>query len=328
MLGLRVLTMCLNVKSKEMKKVSVFVALCFAILVSSCSNIPSKSVMEPLTTDELSKIVKTDTLFAELYKFVSKKVEKIDDINKAKYYDVTYSELYDCIKYMKDSSNFVTLKDQKTKEWEEKFGKYPLMVNPTLEVWMEKKNELSLDRYVKIEFHALDKEYYSYSGGLKQLNFAFKVTPLEGPVEQLKFAYRYSPKINSSKGEFHNCLMSSPVEKECVRYWKADYDAEKLLGNKTSEEFVRDYNIDIEVTDVRKDGKNYSIDDLAIPKSVTRCWDCDSIKYPSLYKSYKEDVIKEVINPDYKSKSEMISKAIQDDIESKYGRIVEFMKVL
>lgn len=296
--------------------------LMIPIILGSCSSIPSKSIMEPLETDELAKIIKSDTMFETFYSTVSKVVETLSDIDKAKYSDITYSSFYDCYKFMNDSNQTKPLAKEFEAEWNDKYSKYENKVDSVMEYWKNYIAENSLSRYVSIEFDHLDKEYYSYSHDVKEVHFAFKLTPKDGAkIEQIKFNYRYSAKINDYRGELNPCISTSPFSSSVVRYWKVDYSDEKRLKNVSSADFKRDYNIEFEITDIRMNGKNYSVDDLKVPKSVKNYMDTTF----SLYTLYKEDVIKETIYPEYIDKSDYLFQRIKEVISKEYPREYEFL---
>lgn len=197
-------------------------------ILVSCSSIPSKSIMDPLGTNELATIIKKDTLFEKFYTTVTKQVEKLSDIDKAKYSDITYSSFYDLYKFMNDTNQTKLLAKKFEAEWNDKYSKYGNKVDSVMEYWKTYIAENSLSRYVSIEFDHLDKEYYSYSHDVKEVHFAFKLTPKDGAkIEQIKFNYRYSAKINDYRGERNPCISTSPFSSSVVRYWKVDYSNEK-----------------------------------------------------------------------------------------------------
>lgn len=296
--------------------------LLISMFMVSCSSIPSKSIMEPLETDELAKLIKKDTMFEKFYSTVSKTVEKLSDIDKAKYNDITYSSFYDCYKFMNDSNQTKPLTKEFEADWNSKYAQYDNKVDSVIDYWKQYIADNSLSRYVSIEFDHLDKEYYSYLHEVKNINFAFRLTPKNGAkIEQIKFNYRYSAKINDYRGEQNRCISTSPFSSSVVRYWKVDYSDEKRLKNVSSADFTRDYNIEFEITDLRMDGKNFSMDDLNVPKSVKNYMDTTF----SLWSLYKDDVIKETIYPEYIDKSDYVYKRIKEEIAKRFPREYEFI---
>ena len=51
-------------------------------MIASCNKISDKPVSEKLSTDELSKAIKSDTLFADFYEEIRKEVDDMSDIKK------------------------------------------------------------------------------------------------------------------------------------------------------------------------------------------------------------------------------------------------------
>ena len=85
-----------------MKKVWLFFFV-ISFLIASCNKISDKPVSEKLSTDELSKAIKSDTLFADFYEEIRKEVDDMSDIKKATYNDVTYRRLFQYVKFLRFS---------------------------------------------------------------------------------------------------------------------------------------------------------------------------------------------------------------------------------
>lgn len=298
------------------------------VCICSCDPVPNKSVFIPLTSDELAPIIKKDTLFTSFYEAVKEGVEGFNEIEKAKFNDITYRSLYRIAKFTSDTTKVNPLRRQWEQEWEEQYGGYAEKVDSVLNYWTDYKAANSLDRFIKVEFAVVDKDYYSYSYDVKDVNLGFRLTPLQGTVEQVKFNYRYSAKIDDFYGEKHRCISTSPVSSPVVRYWEVDYSDEKRLKSVSTSEFIRDYDIAIEVTDVRKDGVNYSIDDLHIPSSVREVWDTDQGKYPYLYAARKEDIITDLLCPTYKREYAYVNDKMGELLKSKFPRDYEFYEYM
>ena len=301
---------------------------CSVVCVFSCSRIPDKSIFKPLSSDELAHIIKKDTLFADFYEGIQEGVKSFNEIERAKYNDITYRSLYRVVQFSSDTTKVYPLRRQWLKEWEEQFGGYEAKVDSVLSYWADYKAANSLDRFVKVEFAVVDKEYYSYSHDVREVNLGFRLTPLQGAVEQIKFNYRYSAKINDFYGDKHRCISTSPFSSSVVRYWEVEYSDEKRLKNVSTSEFIRDYDIEIEVTDVRKDGVNYSLDDLHIPSSVEKVWDTDQGQYPYLYQARRQDIITELLCPSYKPDYSYVSDKLAELLKGKFPRDYAFIEYM
>lgn len=179
----------------------------------------------------------------------------------------------------------------------------------------------SLDKYVKIELVRIDKEFYEYIGGIKEVNLGFRLTPLQGPIEQIRFNYGYKPKINGNSKyyERHNCISTSPFSAPTVRIWEVGYSDRDNFSGKTIETFLRDYNLYIEITSIRKDGINISTDDFSVPKEVSECFENEK-DYPFLFELSKDELIKKLLYKDYFGKWDYrIKKA--DEIKEKKDKL-------
>ena len=287
--------------------------LCILIIVSvfvfcACSKIPNKPIYEALDTKELSDAIKSDTLFLSFYTAVQEIVDDLDEIEKATYNDITYRRLFDYSKFLTDTTYWKPLHEKWEKEWESKYKHYDRDADSIITHWKKYKEENSLDKYVKIELAKIDKEYYSYTGGIKDVNLGFRLTPLQGKIEQLAFSYGYQAKLYEDNAyyEKHRCQTTTPLLTSVIRYWEVGYSDRKTFANHNVETFLRDHNLYIEITALRKDGVNISVDDISIPKTVSKCLEYEN-KYPSLYELFKDDVIKEFVYKEYLTEREYIN---------------------
>jgi len=309
-----------------MKKLSLLI-LGIALIMSSCSNISEKPVSEKLSTDELAKAIKSDTSFTSFYENIRKKVDELDDIKKAKFNEVTYRRLFKYVKFSQDTIYWKPLFEKWEREYEKEFGIYSTKADSTLNYWKKFLEENSLDKYVKVELAQIDKEYYDYIGELKEVNLGFRLTPLEGTIEQIRFNYGYKAKIIGDKYfERHNCISTSPFSSPTIRYWEVGYSDKNNFAGKTVETFFRDYDLQIEVTKIRKNGVNISTDDFNIPELVTDYFTYGEEDFMKDY--YKEKVIKKLIFNGYLEKWEYTSKKADEILEKEDKLCFDFFKEL
>lgn len=311
-----------------MNRLSLFI-LGLTIIFSSCSDIPDKTVFEKLTTDELSKAIKSDTMFTSFYENIRKSVDEMDDIKKAKFNDVTYSRLFEYYKFLLDTTYWKPLSEKWEKEWEKEFGVYSAKADSTINYWKKYLTENSLDKYVRIELVNISKDYYDYIGGLKEVNLGFRMTPLQGPVQQIRFDYGYKAKIygDDKSYEKHRCIEIEPLNSSRIGYWEVDYLDKDIFAGKNVETFLRDYNVYIEVVEIRKDGVNISTADFAVPKEVTECLEIEK-EYPTLFEMYKDDLTKNLIKKDYIGKWEYSNKKTDQVQENEDKLCHDFLKEL
>lgn len=307
-----------------MKKLFYFF---FVILLTSCDSHLNQSIFTPLSIEDLSKSIKKDSLFESKYKEIRAMCdsESVGDIEKAKFGDITYKDVLNYIKFMQDTSYFKPLIEEWTLEWKGKYGQYYSKVDSIIEYWEIYEKENSLENYVKLELVEIHKEYYSYSGGVRKVNLGFRLTPLKGEINQLIFTYYIKAKINDNEETSYmsvldksRCLMSQPFANPVTKYWEADYSNEKILKGQNIDSFNRDYNIHIEVQEIRVDGQNKSKDDLGIPKSV-------QIYMHDKFDLFKDDIVKELINKDYIDKYDYIDQKQNEIINKKYPLIKELI---
>lgn len=308
-----------------------------AIGLFSCNSHLDKPIFEPLTVTELKESIDNDSLFKNTYEYIVYVRDTIlkTDMEKVKFADLTYEQVFDFAKFSSDTVYFKPINERIKKEWNEKYGIYEQKVDSISDYWKKYKEENSLEQYAKVELATIDKEYYSYSGGIRNVNLGFRLTPLKGKIDQIRFGYRIEAKINEKdKEDTYSsiyssldkswCLTTSPFSKPVVRYWEASYSNEKILKSKTLETFNRDYNIYIEVDEIRKDGVNMSNDDLNIPKSVTNHWEYENKEY--LEDLYVDNIIEEVLGKEYMSEYDYRNQEIDKILKERYPLVYEFIK--
>ena len=303
-----------------MKKLYLLIFI-VAFGLASCNNVSNKPVSEQLSTDELSKEIKSDITFSSFYESIRRSVDDMSDIKKAKYNDVTYRRLFQYFKFLTDTAYWKPLSEKWEKEWEDKFAVYLLKADSALNFWHKYLEENSLNKYVSIELSQIVKEYYEYIGGIKEVNLGFRLIPLQGAIEQIRFTYGYKPKINgdSKYYEKHNCISTSPFSTPTTRFWEVGYSDKEIFIGKNVETFLRDYNLYVDITSIRKDGINISTDDISIPKKVSECFENEK-DYPALFEFSKEGLIKDIINKDFVTKWEYRSKK-SDEVKEKRDKL-------
>lgn len=312
--------------------------LLFAVALFSCNSPLDKSIFEPLSVEELKKSIEKDSLFKNTYEYIVYVRDTVlkSDMEKVKFADLTYERIQDFAEFSSDTTYFKPINERIEKEWKEKYGIYKDKVDSISNYWKKYKEENSIEQYVKVELVEIDKEYYSYSNDIRNVNLGFRLTPLKGKIEQIRFGYSIEAKINEKdKEDIYSsiyssldkswCLTTSPFSRPVVRYWEANYTNEKILKYKTLETFLRDYNIYIEIDEIRKDGKNLSNDDLNIPEALENHWKYENKEY--LQDLYFGDVVKEVLHKEYMKEYEYRSQEIDKILKEKDPLVFEFIKL-
>ena len=278
-----------------------------------------------MPTKNLAKVLEKEPDFETTRYLRVEGVKSFNEIEKAKFNDITWSKIYTMYKFSSDTLKTNPLFEQWRQEWDDKFGKYNEQVDSVITYWKDYKEKNSLDRFVRVEFAEIDKDYYSYSYDVKEVNLGFRLIPVNGRIEQVKFNYRFSAKINSYYGERRNCISTTPFSSPVVRYWEVNYSDEQTLKNLNTESFKRDYDIKVEVTDVRKDGINYSINDLDIPSSVSSYLDDET---GILADYYRNEIIEDLLCPEYKRSYEYTLDKWDELMAEKFPRQQAFMKLI
>lgn len=282
----------------------VFILLVFVTALTSCSDHGmSKSIVEPLSVDELRANMK-DSTFNEFYEYVQKLRGWIveSDVRQAKYGEISYKRLKKYFTHGQDTVYFNKKEEEWTKAYESMYPDYSKQIDSIMTYWKKYKEQYNMDSLVDIEFDGLRKEYY-YSGGVRNVYLGFKITPLKGTVDQLIFRYKMKLKVNSEKNnnlyglfDSHRCVATSPIATSKTLYWEADYSDENALKGKSSSDVKRDYDFRIELVNIRANGENYEDKLNLIPSPVRDALSLSS----SDYNYYKDDIIKLLLNPDYK----------------------------
>lgn len=285
-----------------MKKYLLFLIVSLGMI--SCSNVPRKSVSEPLSDKEIANWLKEDTLFiSEYYQDFREWWETLDQIERVKYSEITYKRLNDYIQYEYDTARWTPFENQSGEEWKKIYGPSIIKADSIINYWdsLNREHLTMMNQLVKVDLKKIDTEYYAYIGGVKNVDLGFLITPLQGTIQQLRFEYSYGAKINSKKSNFHSCICTSPISSPSIKWWEVAYSERERFGGETATSFLRDYDMDIKITSIRKDNINYNIDDIDIPKSVKSYLDSQkdewSIKYMTNY--YKKGVIVDLVKSDY-----------------------------
>ena len=303
---------------------NLFFIIVIGVLFCSCNNYLDKSIYEPLSVQELKKAIEKDSIFQDIYEYIQVMNNSVltTDLAKVKFVDLTYRRLYKFAKFAMDTTYFNPIEKKAEKEWIENYNHYQLKVDSISDYWKEEKK--SLTQYVDIELVDMRKEYYSYSGDIKNVKLGFRLTPLKGTVETLWFRYQIEKKTDEEDGKssyrYGNlCLEYTSFSKPILKYYEVDYTNKKILMDETLETFLTDYSVHIEVDRIRTDGVSKSIDDLNIPQSVQNYW-----RAPDLY---FDDVVKEFLNKDFLSKYEYKGREVEKILRKKDSLSFEFINL-
>ncbi len=319
------------IEKRWMKKIATLLIL---ILTAACSGPTKKSIFEELSMEELKNELKKDTLFEKTYKLVKFATDSLikDEIERIKWSDLTYKRVHELVLLSIDTTFLNPQKEIFFREWQNKFLPILEDIDSTSNYWKDFRDENSLEKYVDIELVSIDKEYYSYSYGIKNINLGFRLTPLKGKIDQMRFSYLITSKLEEDdKTSYLSildknwCRMSRPFSKPTVRYWKADYSDEKKLESRNVETLFRDYNVLIKIDEIRIDGFNLNEESLNIPKSIKNYWKYEDLDY--LSDLYAEDVASELLGKKYHAKSQYVNSKVDSIIKSKDSIAYNFLNL-
>lgn len=288
-----------------------------------------RPIVETLSVDELRANINNDTCFSDFYEEAQKLRAWVlySDMNEAKWGDITYGDL---LKYRDESTDSVFVGKLSKALKDEYDSLYPIdysqQVDSIMNYWREYNEQSKPESYVKVEFEKLWKEHFYYSNEVSSVNVGFKVTSLKGKIEQLVFRYDIKSKISNDKtiGSFSgkSCLASSPIDSPKVLYWEADYSHVGFLKNSSDAEVRRDYDFIIEIVDVRVDGSNVSEKKDSIPHSVSM-----ALEYcPTGNNHYADDIIKELVDGDYKSFNDYASPKYNAALKELNPKVYELLE--
>ena len=305
-------------------KLFILIAI-ISFVVSGCNKIPKKSIFTPLPTEELAQVIKIDSEFADAYKIIRETADDCNEVIKAKYYDITYKDFYAYYKLNTDTALIRTKFSEWSSEWDEEYGKYASKADSILDYWSNYKEEHSPSRFVKIEFVDFSKTYYKSANVIKDMTAKFSITPLNGPISNLLFTYRYAKKGSTAYSEKHYCSAYDRISNRIVKGWKMETLDEVKLENVTAKEFIDKYDIEITIESISANGERYSSYYylLQIPYEVRMIWEkgTDDI----MYDYYIANLIRENVYSSYISDASYCEAKWYVYLNEQYPRISEFI---
>lgn len=306
-----------------------------------CNSSLKNSVIDPLSIKELNSIINKDTLFQYTYQMVQLVRDSglKTDLDKAKFVDLNYKTFHKYVKMVYDTTLDNQISARASIEWTNKYGIYSSKVDSVSKWWKKYNEDNSLNNYAKVELVNIRKEYYEYLNEIENVNLIFKYTPLKGPIQEMKFSYEIKPKdvekdtsefgsiFNSLEDPFNKsyCLILDPFSTPRTGMWEVNYANEIILKNKTLKTFLQDYDIKIDIYEIRKDGIKLTEEDLNIPSSIEHYWDTQK---SILADYYIKDIVKEVLKKEYLTETEYICAELDEVYKEKYPLAFEFHQLL
>lgn len=244
------------------------------LIMFSCSNPADVSIYDDLPIDNLKSMVKTDSLYAEIYEsteLMKKFSSKLDVVN---YSGITYQMLYDYRKESDDLLKWNKIKEKYRLEWEKEYSIYDKKFDSIINYWDVKyENERSIDKYIKVEPVGLKTDYYTYTSGIRDASIRFRLTNLSGKtISGTNFRYKivakvdddgdegvYGPKYDGDTSyirDWNGCRSTAVFNNSTSGLWKVDYSDEDIVGGKSLKTLLETHNIYVIPYKVRVGNKN------------------------------------------------------------------------
>ncbi|NLZ95692.1 MAG: hypothetical protein GX921_07715 [Bacteroidales bacterium] len=242
------------------------------LIFNSCNKIINKSIIKELTIDELSKEIKSNEKFAEFYSELREAVDDLSDIEKAKFYDITYRRLFNYTVYENDTAYWRPIYEKYSDEWHKNDSINMLKADLEINKWKDKIEKENLHQYVEFSFDSISWSKPNFRGDIDAF-FVFTITPLKGDLEEVCFNFGFKPKEGNYRKHTkrHQCNYtggySSP--KKVIRFVNED-DRNKVRGI-TMQELLEYCDLHLKITHVKKDGETIGIHTDSIPEDIYEC---------------------------------------------------------
>ena len=267
--------------------------------LSSCNKPINKFVTEPIPIDELKIIIEKDTLFEFTYKAAQKIRESklTDDVEKAKWSDMTYKRVHDIALFYRDSNAQKKYTPQIKKDWEWKYGKHLIKADSISEYWKKYLRDNSIDNYAKIELF-----------DIQESKVGLKVTPLKGTIDMISIYYSFIKKEEKEEilsFEKHpsiykrkSFLYALPKTDKPKIIWEKDDEFKDILNNKLLEEVLDKYVFKFKISFIDVTGVRYENVLLKrdVPSDVKGMIANES---DNMFEFYRAKVIQEYVSSDF-----------------------------
>jgi len=299
------------------------ISLLLVVLVNlcSCNNIPKTSIFQPLSSQQLARIIDKDDRFEVFYEYYwfnyGVKIVSLNELQKSKYIDLTYRDLY---KYYLLGDN-EKLNNTFEEEWNAKYGIYTSKVDSVINYWSQFKDNNSLEKYIKVELEYV----YARRFGTQQCEFA--LTPLCEGIESVTFVFRYitgRDYLNNVGGKEYTLTYNGLVNEGTTFKWY-NYTWDDYMGEVTNSYFMSSFMKQIEVKSVKINGITY--DYSSIPSTVLKYLDeRKTIIQGTTVQKY--DIIREVLDPQYKTKVRYVMDKMDEVRKKKYPKVFSYYEYI
>lgn len=304
-----------------------------SLLIVACSGkkdvIPDKSIFEPLTVEELSTIIKQDTLFVDFYESIQEEVEDYTDIEKAKFNDVTYRSLYRACQKLVDPDLSNSFTEPYWAEWHRRFDIDHAKADSLIAYWEKYRDEHNFQEFVTVEAVDLVKETRY---GWTDVNMVVRVTPVAGPLDYVSIdcttrfkGLRDQENIAIYPTTDHYYLWLYDLQEPREEKKPLEYHSREYLKERTFEDFKEDFDVEFRVKSVKIGDDNYTEDESVYPEHVLSILK-EGPHSPGSMGGHIGDVIKSNIDPDYVDAFTYVQDRVMEYFEKNHPQEYAFMR--
>lgn len=295
------------------------IVIVFALALSACSQPLEKSVIEPLTSKELDKVVRKDKSFLTTYSIVEGMSNNIHtSADSARWILLSYSRLHDYLKTTEGVQLNTSLVSKLREEWENMYNDYVVDADSLINYWRDYLFVNSYDSLVNITFNGIEIERFKNKNNEIDtlLKVMIKFIPLKFSIDSISANYTFV----SSKDTLHSEHPDSAITVNMLNIQKKISDSllikvyPELSKHIKTKLIAKDSNVvfNYNVLSLYSNGKSYNPDDLIddMPKSVQAYFIASSNddKYGPVFDEtfYIENIIRELVNPSFISQTAYI----------------------
>lgn len=287
----------------------IFIAyICSVILLVGCQSPLEKSVMEPLTSEQLDKVAKEDKSFLATYSIVEEKWNYISSsADSVRWSTVTYARLHNYLNAAKNAELTSPLFDSLRRDWENSYIQYNYKADSIVSNWKNYLAVNSPDSLVSVMFSGVELE--KFRNQKKEIDtlvkVQIKIKPLSFAIDSLTMIYSFTLDSNNVSLNSIN-LKRRILDSTTIKvYPNLLPDIKKVLVNSdTLLQFTAS------VQSIYSNGKCYNTDSLKkdIPTSVLAFIEAELSQTDPYFDSnyYRENIIRNEIDPLFMSQSAYI----------------------
>lgn len=278
-----------------------FILLLLGIVLASCNQPIKKSVIEPLEISDLKILIEKDSLFEITYQILQeiRNENLIDDVEKARWSDITYNRIHKIIQFYSDSLEQKKYMESIDSEYKELYGTTLSKIDSISDYWKEYKKENSLMNYIDIELFDIQTEF-------DFVEIGFKLTPLKESLDEISFDYVFIDKDDEEK--IKDWQRFSALNENTVSYnyfkdideprvhWKIVHKNKEEFKDKLLEEILAEYVFLFKLNSIKLNGIRLYEKDIRIPKNIKNLLESEN---SYMYEYYQEKVAHEFVDKNF-----------------------------